>query len=182
MIVGVNAMSLADPRVRGWTRYAVNLLRELLKLGVGLRLYARTPLNPAYLRELGPGDCEVRVAPPMRYALWEQGWQRELTLIDGGMRIIEVNLLPHINALGKPTAAFVLIHDITKHRLAEQAIRDSEERLLKFADATNEAIVFFENGIVTDMNAAAARLIRLPLESSSVAPCFIIIIILASFI
>ncbi len=93
-------------------------------------------------------------------------YERELTLIDGGMRIIEVNLLPHINALGKPTAAFVLIHDITKHRLAEQAIRDSEERLLKFADATNEAIVFFENGIVTDMNAAAARLIRLPLEQA----------------
>ena len=74
MIVGVNAMSLTDPRVRGWSRYAVNLLRELSKLGVGLRLYARTPLHPAHLDALGPGDCEVRVAPPMRYALWEQGW------------------------------------------------------------------------------------------------------------
>ena len=74
MIIGVNAMSLTTPRFRGWTRYAVNLLRELLKLGVGLRLYARAPLDPAHLSELGPGDCAVRVAPPMRYALWEQWW------------------------------------------------------------------------------------------------------------
>ncbi len=74
MIVGVNAMSLTAPHVRGWTRYAVNLLRELSKLGVGLRLYARTPLDLAHLAELGPGDCEVRVAPTMRYALWEQWW------------------------------------------------------------------------------------------------------------
>ena len=74
MIVGVNATALTAPEVRGWTRYAVNLLRELLALGVGLRLYARGPLNPAHLAALGPGHCSVTVAPPMRYALWEQWW------------------------------------------------------------------------------------------------------------
>ncbi|HEX9392927.1 MAG TPA: EAL domain-containing protein [Usitatibacteraceae bacterium] len=93
-------------------------------------------------------------------------YERELTMPDGEARIIEVNLLPHVGALGKPSAAFVLIHDITKHRLAEKAIRDSEERLLKFADATSEAIVFFEGGVVTDMNDAAARLVRLPIEQA----------------
>ncbi len=99
MIVGVNAMSLADPQVRGWTRYAVNLLRELLKLGVGLRLYSRTPLNPAHLDALGPGDREIRVAPPMRYALWEQGWLPRQCRRDG------VALLHSPHNFGLPVCA-----------------------------------------------------------------------------
>lgn len=93
-------------------------------------------------------------------------YERELLLPNGEVRIIEVNLLPHVGALGRPTAAFVLIHDITKHRHAEQSMRDSEERVRKFADATNEAIVFFDAGVITDMNEAAARLVRLPVAQA----------------
>jgi diguanylate cyclase (GGDEF)-like protein/PAS domain S-box-containing protein len=52
----------------------------------------------------------------------------------------------------------VLITDITRHRHAERAVRESEERFRKFADATNEGIVFHEDGILTDCNDAVARL------------------------
>ncbi|MFH1044443.1 MAG: EAL domain-containing protein [Pseudomonadota bacterium] len=44
--------------------------------------------------------------------------------------------------------------DITRHQLAEQAKRDSEERMRKFAAATNEGIFFHQDGIVTDVNEA----------------------------
>ncbi len=91
-------------------------------------------------------------------------YERPLVLPDGGARIIEVNLIPQIIGDNKPQAAFVLITDITKHRQAEQTIRDSEERVRKFVDAANEGIVFFEKGVITDINEAGARLVRLPVE------------------
>jgi diguanylate cyclase (GGDEF)-like protein/PAS domain S-box-containing protein len=91
-------------------------------------------------------------------------YERGLNLAEGDLRTIEVNLLPHFDGQQNLSGAFVLINDISKHRRAERAMRDIEDRLLKFANATSEAIVFFENGIITDMNAAAARLIRLPIE------------------
>ena len=96
MIVGVNATALTAPEVRGWTRYAVNLLRELRTLGVGLRLYSRGPLYPAHLTALGAGDCSVTVAPPMRYALWEQGWLPRQCRRDG------VALLHSLHNFGLP--------------------------------------------------------------------------------
>lgn len=76
-----------------------------------------------------------------------------------GERVIEVNLIPHFAADGEVNAAFVMISDITKHRMAERAIRDSEERLRKFAEATNEGIVFHDNGVISDLNEAAARML-----------------------
>ncbi len=94
-------------------------------------------------------------------------YQRPLTTPDGQARIIEVNLIPHSldgAPSDEPNAAFVLINDITKFKKIEDAIRESEERLQKFADATIEALVFHEHGIIVDANEACARLLRLPVE------------------
>jgi diguanylate cyclase (GGDEF)-like protein/PAS domain S-box-containing protein len=79
---------------------------------------------------------------------------RPLILPGGEQRIIEVNLIPHFGEDGQMLGAFVLITDITRHQLAERAIRDSEERMRKFAAATNEGIFFHKNGILTDANEA----------------------------
>ncbi len=76
----------------------------------------------------------------------------------GGARVIEVNLLPQLAPDGTVEAAFVLISDITRHRHAEQAVRESEERLRKFAEATHEGIVFHEDGLFTDCNDAVLRM------------------------
>ncbi|MFN7693101.1 MAG: putative bifunctional diguanylate cyclase/phosphodiesterase [Burkholderiales bacterium] len=65
---------------------------------------------------------------------------------------VEVNLLPHADAHGEVVGAFVLISDITKHRDAEAALRESETRLEKFLLATLEGIVFHRAGTVTDVN------------------------------
>jgi diguanylate cyclase (GGDEF)-like protein/PAS domain S-box-containing protein len=76
-----------------------------------------------------------------------------------GERVIEVTLIPHFAEDGTVKTAFVMISDITKHRMAERAIRESEERLRKFTDASNEGIVFHEKGIITDLNEAAASML-----------------------
>ena len=53
----------------------------------------------------------------------------------------------------------MLISDITDHWRAETAIRQSEERMRKFAQATDEGIVFHANGLITDGNQAVERML-----------------------
>ena len=89
-------------------------------------------------------------------------YERPLVFPNGTPGIIEVTLIPHIGENSQPLGAFVLINNITKHRAAEQAIRDSEERLRKFSDSTSEGIVFMENGVIVDCNEATARMFRIP--------------------
>ncbi|MEO8385618.1 MAG: PAS domain S-box protein, partial [Betaproteobacteria bacterium] len=89
-------------------------------------------------------------------------YERQSRRADGGDRTLEVTLIPHFSDIGEVLAAFVLINDISRHHAAEKAIRDSEERLQKFADATTEGIVFIDAGIIVDCNDAAARMMRLP--------------------
>lgn len=82
----------------------------------------------------------------------------------GGERVIEVMLIPHEDERGTYSSAFVMINDITRHRQAERAIRESEERLKKFTEATNEGIVFHDDGRVIDFNDAMAKMLGLPRE------------------
>ncbi|MDO8419706.1 MAG: EAL domain-containing protein [Rubrivivax sp.] len=79
-------------------------------------------------------------------------YERELVDAGGTPRLIEVHLLPHLDANGEPIGAFVLISDITRHRSAEAAVRESEERLGKFMEASAEGIVFHRDGYITDVN------------------------------
>ena len=91
-------------------------------------------------------------------------YERQRTLPDGTPQWIEVSLLPHVDAQGRSIAAFVLIVDITRHRLAEQAVRESEERLAKFMQASAEGVVFHRDGIITDVNPPVCRLTGYALE------------------
>jgi diguanylate cyclase (GGDEF)-like protein/PAS domain S-box-containing protein len=77
----------------------------------------------------------------------------------GRTRWLEVSLVPHLGSDGHPFGAFVLISDITRHREAEAAVRESEERMAKFMHATVEGIVFHRDGLITDLNAPMAALI-----------------------
>jgi diguanylate cyclase (GGDEF)-like protein/PAS domain S-box-containing protein len=94
----------------------------------------------------------------------------ERTIVENGARRwIEVHLLPHIDEEaamqpGPAIGAFVLISEITKHRLAEQAARESEERLAKFMQASAEGIVFHRDGYVTDANPPICELTGYKLE------------------
>lgn len=83
---------------------------------------------------------------------------REQTLPNQEVRVIEVHLIPHVDGYGPQHGTFVLINDITERYRAEKAVRQSEERMRKFAAATEEAIVFHRDGIIIDGNEALQRL------------------------
>ena len=85
-------------------------------------------------------------------------YTREQTLPNGEVRMIEVNLIPHFDGAGQQLGSFVLITDITERWRSEREVRQSEERMRKFTEATDEAIVFHRDGIITDGNEALTRL------------------------
>ena len=115
------------------------------------------------LAEIIGEDAAVTIEPFIAQVLRGKSasYERPLVFPNGTRGIIEVSLIPHFGAGTRPEGAFVLINNITKHRAAEQAIRDSEERLRKFSDATSEGIVFIENGVIVDSNEATARMFRI---------------------
>jgi diguanylate cyclase (GGDEF)-like protein/PAS domain S-box-containing protein len=103
-------------------------------------------------REIGPYVDRVVRGETVTY-------ERSVVDRNGERRVLEVSLMPQRDAPGDTLAAFVLIHDITHHRRAEEALRESEDRLRKFADATRAGIAFHENGVVTDCNEAVLQLV-----------------------
>ena len=111
----------------------------------------REVIGEAGFREIEPHIERVRQGETVVY-------ERTIDAADGKQRTLEVTLRPHSDVQGRATAAFVLINDITRHRQAEQSVRESEVRLRKFADAAHAGIVFHEDGIVTDVNDAILRL------------------------
>ena len=140
--------------------------REGLRCRFANRAYAQTwgwdeksivgrPL-PEIIGEAGAKE----IAPYVERVLAGEAVNYERVLEDaqGNTRVLEVNLKPQRAADGTPLAAFVMIHDITRHREAERRMRESEERLRKFADATRYGIVFHEGGKITDCNEALASL------------------------
>ncbi|MBI3368964.1 MAG: EAL domain-containing protein, partial [Burkholderiales bacterium] len=92
-------------------------------------------------------------------------YERQLPGADGAQRWIEVSLVPHRQGDGPVMGAFVLINDITRHRAAEAAVRQSEERMAKFMAASVEGIVFHKDGLITDANAPIAALVGLTPEA-----------------
>ena len=82
MRVGFNARLLYSPELRGWNRYTINLLSELASLGVELLLYSDRSLHESHRARLPEKSYQVRVAPPMRYVLWEQRWLPEQFIKD----------------------------------------------------------------------------------------------------
>ncbi len=101
-------------------------------------------------------EAAAAIQPQVDHVLAERvgtRYERQLPDGQGGLRSIEVHLLPHLpDDDGPSVGAFVLVTDITRHRRAEAAMRDSEERLAKFMHASAEGIVFHRGGFITDVN------------------------------
>jgi diguanylate cyclase (GGDEF)-like protein/PAS domain S-box-containing protein len=138
--------------------------------------------NKAYARTFGTDERAVvgktfaevigqaaadQIQPRVEQVLHQRqaaAYERELPQPDGSTRFIEVNLLPHVGEGGDTVGCFVLISDITKHRLAERAVRESEERLAKFMQASAEGIVFHKDGFITDANPPLCALMGYTLD------------------
>ena len=85
-------------------------------------------------------------------------YMREQTMPNGESRMIEVNLIPHFGPQHQQLGSFLLITDITDRWQAESTVRQSEERMRKFTEITDEAILFHRDGLITDGNDALTRL------------------------
>ncbi len=112
-------------------------------------------------------EAAAVIQPQVETVLRERrraAYERMLPGPDGRLRTIEVDLIPHLSEEGEPIGAFVLIADITRHREAEAALRESEERLAKFMQASAEGIVFHQGGLITDANPPLLALIGYTLE------------------
>ena len=106
------------------------------------------------LRDIVGEAAFLAIEPHIQEAQAGRGsnYTREQILPDGARRIIEVSLIPHFDEQQVLLGAFVLINDITEHWNTEQALRHSEERLRKFAEATSEGILFHKDRVITDVN------------------------------
>ncbi len=113
-------------------------------------------------------DAAEQIQPRVDAVLRERrtaSYEREMTAASGELRTIEVTLVPHLDATRSGVSgAFVLIADITRHRRAEHAVRESEERLARFMHATAEGIVFHHEGFITDANPPLLDLVGYTLE------------------
>jgi diguanylate cyclase (GGDEF)-like protein/PAS domain S-box-containing protein len=137
------------------------------------KLYAHTfgfdehsVIGCTFAEIIGPDAAEA-IQPYVDYVLFEHkatSYERELRAPDGTRHWLEVNLIPHVGLDGTLLAAFVLITDITKHRLAEQSVRESEERLGKFMQASVEGILFHKQGYITDANPPLCELVGFTLD------------------
>ena len=112
------------------------------------------------VQEIIGADGYREIAPHIEKVVRGEVVTYERTIRDaqGNERILEVDLRPQRGADGRTVAAFVLIHDITRYRRIEQQLREGEERLRKFSEASLVGIVFHEDGKVTDCNEAILRL------------------------
>ncbi len=106
------------------------------------------------------------VEPHLRQTLAGHAVQytREHLLPDGQCGTMEISLVPHLDTAGSagpPTVQglFILGQDITQRQQAERAVRESDERMRKFSDATEEGIAFHADGFITDCNEAMLRLV-----------------------
>ena len=115
------------------------------------------------------GEAAAREIQPqidsMLHARRTASYVRQIVGPQSRPRWLDVSLVPHLGGDGEAIGAFVLISDITRHREAEAAVRQSEERMAKFMQASAEGIVFHQDGRITDLNEPMAALVGAPREA-----------------
>ncbi len=103
-------------------------------------------------------DELVRTLKPVVY-------ERELVQPDGQIAYLEIHLIPQFDSRGTLLGSWVLVYDISRHRIAEHKLRESEARLDKFMQATLEGILFHRDGIMTDVNQPLCEMTGWPAEA-----------------
>ena len=111
------------------TRELIYVSPELLRI-YGFDPADGTPSTEAVLRRFHPEDRLGVVEAFERVAREKTGHGAEwrLVLPDGTMRYIQSHVDPVFNAVGRPVELIGTTMDVTERKLADQALRESEER------------------------------------------------------
>ena len=176
--VGFNARHLADPGIRGLTRYTVELLRALSQLGgVRIVLFSDRPLYPGHLEGV---SAEVVVFGARRQLLWESvalPWKVKAERIDvfhapadRGLPLVKVCPLvatvhdsyerSHWRSLipGRKRRLRYWLHEMANRFLADAVITVSNatrKELISLGVATGRKLTCIYNGVSRGFNHAA---------------------------
>lgn len=82
----------------------------------------------------------------------------------GDSRMLEIHLVPRTEQ-AVIVGMFTLVFDITQKWAAENTAHSHAERLRKFSDASQEVIIFHQDGKILDANQAAERITGYSIES-----------------
>jgi PAS domain S-box-containing protein len=79
---------------------------------------------------------------------------------DGSISWINVNTTPIIDNAGEMNGIVLTFADITEHKQAEEALRESEEKLRRMFESANDGITVIDlNGVITEANKRIAEIL-----------------------
>lgn len=107
--LGINARTLAAGKLRGWSRYTINLLEALQEYDVHFYLFSDKPFSDVFLQRLNQEKVTVDVRPVNRYFVWEQKVLRE-QCIEHGVDLLHCPINYGLPAL-KPCPTVLTLHD-----------------------------------------------------------------------
>lgn len=138
----------------------------------GLRPQEFPPTNDLFLGTLHPEDREaVGAAYAKALREGEAAYENEHRLVrrrTGEVRHIHEKCSIVRDAAGTPVRVFGIVQDITEHRQAEAAVRESEEKYRLLVENAGEAVFVAQDGVLKFANPAAARILgRTPEDIAS---------------
>ena len=77
---------------------------------------------------------------------------------------VTITFAPKSRSPGSETGFFFLLTNITERHKARLALRESEDRLARFMEASEEGVIFHRDGLITDANPATSRLFETPVS------------------
>ncbi len=89
---------------------------------------------------------------------YNQFYERKIRHADGHGVWLQISATPLLAADGQISGAFAMCSDITERKLAEEALRESEERFRKMAETTSTAILVFQGERFNYLNPACERI------------------------